>query len=217
MIYRFFLLSAVSSPYNVRWPRSGRRSETSKHGVDANARSRARHLGGPVNRAFASIIVIVLKMGEMVILWIIKDLGLIVSLCLCLFVYVIVPAQVDYVHVHVCDCPGDCVYFDVCVCGCVFNCIIPKRYKHLRSVTLVWLAISQQIQDFLFLLSMILERCRIPWWYTFIGNLWNALQKKSLGAGVCPNFLWLFPVLPDNKISITNIYHPKGEALFSLK
>ena len=110
-----------------------------------------------------------------------------------------------------------CVYFDVCVCGCVFNCIIHKRYKHLRSVTLVWLAISQQIQDFLFLLSMILERCRIPWWYTFIGNLWNALQKKSLGAGVCPNILWLFPVLPDNKISITNIYHPKGEALFSFK
>ena len=206
MIYRFFLLSGVSSPDNVRWPRSGRRSETSKHGVDANARSRARHLGGPVNRAFVSIIVIVLKMGEMVILWIIKDRGHIVSLCL--FVYDIVPAEVDYVYVYVCDCPGDCdlpiyancVYFDVCVCGCVFNCIIHKRYKHLRSVTLVWLAISQQIQDFLFLLSMILERCRIPWWYTFIGNFWNALQKKSLGAGVCPNFLWLLPVFPDNKI-----------------
>ena len=89
--------------------------------VDANARSRARHLGGPVNRAFASIIVIVLKMGEMVILWIIKDRGhIIVSLCLCLFVYVIVPAQVDYVHVHVCDCPGDCVYFvSILMCVCV--------------------------------------------------------------------------------------------------
>ena len=99
MIYRFFLLSGVSSPDNVRWPRSGRRSETSKHGVDANARSRARHLGGPVNRAFASIIVIVLKMGEMVILWIIKDRGHIVSLCLCLFVYVIVPAQVNIFNI----------------------------------------------------------------------------------------------------------------------
>ena len=138
--------------------------------------------------------------------WYCESLKIVVSLWV--FAYVIVPAQVDYVHVHVCDCPGDCVlpiyancvYFDVCVCGCVFNCIIHKRYKHLRSMTLEWLAISQQIQNFLFLLSMILVRYRIPWWYTFIGNLWNALQKKSLGAGVCPNFLSLFPVLPDNKV-----------------
>ena len=129
MINRLFSLSGGSSPDNVRWLRSGRRSETSKHGVDANARSRARHLGGPLNRTFASIIVIiviVLKMGKMVILWIITDRGHTVSLCL--FVYDIVPAEVDHVHVHVCDCPGDCVlpiyancvYFDVCVCGCVF-------------------------------------------------------------------------------------------------
>ena len=122
--------------------------------------------------------------------WYCESLKIVVSLCL--FVYVIVPAQVDYVHVHVCDCPGDCVlpiyancvYFDVCVCGCVFNCIIHKRYNHLRSMTLEWLAISQQIQDFLFLLSMILVRYRIPWWYTFIGNLWNALQKRVWGRGV---------------------------------
>lgn len=103
--------------------------------------------------------------------------------------------------------------FDVCVCGCVFSCIIPKRYKHLRSVTLVWLAISQQIQDFLFLLSMILERYRIPWWFTFIGNLGNAigaLQKRVLGQGCVPTFFRCFQF--SQKILVTNIYHPKSEA-----
>ena len=119
----FVIRCVESRQCNVRWPRSGRRSETSKHGVDANARSRARHLGGPLNRAFASIVVIiliVLKMGEIMILWIIKD-RCTLFLCVCLCMLLFQPKLI--VYMCMCVIVRVIVYYLYMQIVCILMCV----------------------------------------------------------------------------------------------